>query len=101
MASVIVCHACDLVHRRDESNPGPGYSASLQGRVLQDQFRQHRYGGCAGRDRADTAALSNVYPLVSIDLNGSYRDTTLLGAALALYGQGYAPIAALVVLPPC
>jgi paraquat-inducible protein A len=31
-------------------------------------------------------------------LNGSTRTTTLLGAAYGLYGQGYAPIAALVLL---
>jgi paraquat-inducible protein A len=42
--------------------------------------------------------VSNVYPLVSLEVYGNYRDTTLLGAALALYGQGYAPIAALVIL---
>jgi paraquat-inducible protein A len=42
--------------------------------------------------------LSNVYPLVALQLNGSVRTTTLVGAALGLYGQGYASIAALVLL---
>jgi paraquat-inducible protein A len=42
--------------------------------------------------------LSNVYPLVALQLNGSVRTTTLIGAALGLYREGYAPIAALVLL---
>ena len=42
--------------------------------------------------------LSNVYPLVVMQLNGTSRATTLLGAALALYRQGYLPVAVLVVL---
>lgn len=40
--------------------------------------------------------LSNAYPLVALQLNGSFRATTLVGAALGLYEQGYAPVAALV-----
>ncbi len=42
-------------------------------------------------------ALSNAYPLVALQLNGSARATTLLGAAAGLYHQGYAPVAALVL----
>ncbi len=41
--------------------------------------------------------LSNAYPLVALQLNGSARATTLLGAAAGLYDQGYAPVAALVL----
>jgi paraquat-inducible protein A len=40
--------------------------------------------------------LSNAYPLVSIQYSGVTRDTTLLGAALALYSQGHSGLAALV-----
>jgi paraquat-inducible protein A len=40
--------------------------------------------------------LSNLYPLVDLQLNGATRSTTLVGSARALYQQGYAPIAALV-----
>lgn len=42
--------------------------------------------------------LSNVYPLVSILYNGTTRDTTLAGAALGLYSQGHAGLAALVFI---
>jgi paraquat-inducible protein A len=42
--------------------------------------------------------LSNVYPLVAMHVNGSSRTTTLVGAALGLYSQGYESLAALVFL---
>jgi len=42
--------------------------------------------------------LSNAYPLVVLQLNGSSRTTTLLGAAVGLYEQGFIPVAALVLL---
>lgn len=42
--------------------------------------------------------LSNVYPLVALQMNGSVRETTLVGAAIGLYNQGYAPVAALVLV---
>src|ERR1700688_3681986 len=42
--------------------------------------------------------LSNAYPLVAMHVNGSSRDTTLIGAALGLYAQGFKSLAALVFL---
>jgi paraquat-inducible protein A len=97
MSSVIVCHACDLVHRRD--------AIMDKARVLCVRCRAELYRtNAASIDTAialaATAAilllLSNAYPLVELQLNGSFRATTLVGAALGLYEQGYAPVAALV-----
>jgi paraquat-inducible protein A len=97
MSSVIVCHACDLVHRRD--------AIMDKARVLCVRCRAELYRtNSASIDTvialAATAAilllLSNAYPLVALQLNGSFRATTLVGAALGLYEQGYAPVAALV-----
>jgi paraquat-inducible protein A len=42
--------------------------------------------------------LSNAYPLVAMQVSGSSRDTTLIGAALGLSVQGYDSLAALVFL---
>jgi paraquat-inducible protein A len=42
--------------------------------------------------------MSNAYPLVSIQSNGTSRDTTLAGAAAGLYSQGHAGLAALVFI---
>jgi paraquat-inducible protein A len=42
--------------------------------------------------------LSNVYPLVTLELNGSMRTATLMRAVWDMYLQGYAPVAVLVLL---
>jgi paraquat-inducible protein A len=99
MSPLIVCPACDLVHR----NAAP----------------PARGGTCCARCRAplqrtegssvDTAIalavcalvlllLSNAYPLVEMQVNGTSRDTTLIGAALGLYAQHFHSLAALVLL---
>jgi paraquat-inducible protein A len=96
-SSVIVCHACDLVHRRG--------AIVENARVRCVRCRAELYRtNAAGIDTAIALALSaavllvlsNVYPLVTLQVNGSERTATLAGAALALYNQGYAPVAALV-----
>ena len=99
MSSLIVCHACDLVHRR---------GAILdRARVRCVRCRAELYRtNSASIDTAIALGvtalvlllLSNVYPLVALQLNGSVRATTLVGAAIGLYNQGYAPVAALVLL---
>jgi paraquat-inducible protein A len=42
--------------------------------------------------------LSNAYPLVAMHINGSSRETTLIGAAHGLYAQGDDALAILVFL---
>jgi paraquat-inducible protein A len=99
MSSLIVCHACDLVHRRDVILD--------KARVRCVRCRAELYRtNSASIDTAIALALtsavllvlSNVYPLVALQLNGSVRATTLVGAAIGLYDQGYAPVAGLVLL---
>jgi len=97
--SMIVCHACDLVHRCETNQ------AHVRVRCVRCRAELYRTRSAsidAALALAVTAAvlfvLSNAYPLVELQLNGSYRQTTLIGAALGLYRQGYAPIAALVLV---
>jgi paraquat-inducible protein A len=98
-SSVIVCHACDLVHRLD------AIADKARVRCIRCQAELYRTNS-ASVDTAIALAvsalvllmLSNAYPLVELQLNGSNRATTLVGAALGLYSQGYALIAALVLL---
>jgi paraquat-inducible protein A len=99
MSTLIVCHACDLVHRRA--------AISEKACVRCTRCRAELYRtNSAGIDTAIALALtalvllvlSNMFPLVALQLNGSVRTTTLLGAARGLYGQGYAAIGALVLL---
>jgi paraquat-inducible protein A len=99
MSSVIVCHACDLAHR------GGAIIGHGRVRCVRCGAELYRTSGA----RLDLALalsitalmllmLSNLYPLVELQLNGSTRTTTLLGSALGLYRQGYVSIAALVFL---
>ena len=99
MAAVIACHACDLVHRRD------AVVGNVRVHCVRCRAELYRTHG-ANIDTAIAIALSalilmllsNAYPLVALQLNGSSRTTTLIGAARGLYGQGYGAIGALVLL---
>jgi paraquat-inducible protein A len=99
MSSVIVCPACDLAHRFT-APPASGHRQCARCRALL-QRREN--------PSIDTAialavcglvllVLSNAYPLVTMQVNGSSRDTTLIGAALGFYAQGFESLAALVIL---
>jgi paraquat-inducible protein A len=106
MSSVIVCSSCDLAHRIGVAPASQGTRCARCRAPLQRPEN-------GNIDTAIALAmcalvlflLSNAYPLVTIQVNGTTRSTTLLGAALALYSQGHAGLAALVfittVLGPC
>jgi paraquat-inducible protein A len=97
--SVIVCPACDLAHRLAEA-PATGRMRCARCRALLQRPEN------AAIDTAIALAvcalvlllLTNAYPLVTMQINGSSRDTTLIGAALGLYAQGFDSLAALVFL---
>jgi paraquat-inducible protein A len=97
--ALIVCHACDLVHLRNVITSGVRVRCV---RCRAELYRTNSVSIDSVLALAVTAAIllvmSNAYPLVALQLNGSERTTTLLGAALGLYEQGYAPVAALVFL---
>ena len=97
MSSLIVCHACDLVHRLDE--------IAAPARVRCVRCRAELYRTSSGSiDLAIALAatalvlfiIANAYPLVALKVNGATRVATLTGAALGLYVQGYATVAVLV-----
>jgi paraquat-inducible protein A len=99
MPPVIVCPACDLAHRRTTA---PASGPTQCARCHQQLQRPES----AAIDTAIALAvcalvfllLSNAYPLVAMQVSGSSRDTTLIGAALGLSDQGYDSLAALVFL---
>ena len=99
MSLLIICPACDLVHR--------GAAVLTVGRT--QCARCHAPLQRAQGAAIDTAIalavcalvlllLSNAYPLVEMQVNGNSRDTTLIGAALGLYSQDYVTLAVLVFL---
>ncbi len=99
MSSIIVCPSCDLAHRVGM----PPQSAGTRCARCRAPLQRPENG------KIDTAIalaicalvlflLSNAYPLVSIQVNGATRDTTLIGAALAFYAQDHPGLAALVFI---
>ena len=99
MPAVIVCPACDLAHRR---TPEPVRGRTQCARCRAPLQRPHTGSVDAAIAVALSACvllfLSNAYPLVVMHVNGSSRHTTLIGAALGLYRQHYATLAALVIM---
>jgi paraquat-inducible protein A len=96
---VIVCPSCDLAHR---AGMEPASERTRCARCL--AYLQRPENGNIDTAIALAVAalvlfvLSNAYPLVVIQSNGSTRATTLIGAALGLYRQHHAGLAALVFI---
>lgn len=106
MSSVIVCPSCDLAHRAAVAPSGAGTRCARCRALLQRPENGSIEAAIAIAICALVLfALTNAYPLVGIQSNGASRDTTLVGAALALNGQGHPGLACLVfittVLGPC
>jgi paraquat-inducible protein A len=99
MPPVILCPACDLAHRRTAPPP------TGRTRCARCHAPLQRSEGAAIETAIALSVcamvllwLANAYPLVWMHVNGSSRETTLIGAAFGLYAQGYATLAVLVFL---
>jgi paraquat-inducible protein A len=96
---VIVCPSCDLAHR---AGMEPASERTRCARCLASLQRPEN-GSIDTAIALSVSALvlfllSNAYPLVAIQSNGSTRSATLIGAALGLYRQDHAGLAALVFI---
>jgi len=98
--SLIVCHACDLVHRRSEVAAERARVRCVRCRA--ELYRTHSTSMDVAIALAASAlvllVLSNAYPLVTMEVNGSVRTATLMRAVWDMYLQGYVPVAVLVLL---
>jgi paraquat-inducible protein A len=99
MSGVIVCPACDLAHRLTAAPPC-GRRQCARCRAPLQRREDHSIDTAIGLAVCALVLLilSNAYPLVAMQVNGSSRDTTLIGAAFGLYAQGFESLAALVFL---
>ena len=93
---VIICPACDLVHRVAAAHP-------QRTRCVRCRATLQRAvdGSIDGAISLTVSALilfvfSNVYPLVAMNFNGTTRDATLLDTTLGFYRQGHPTLAAIV-----
>ncbi|HMH87016.1 MAG TPA: paraquat-inducible protein A, partial [Steroidobacteraceae bacterium] len=96
---VIVCPSCDLAHR---AGLEPASERTRCARCLAPLHRPENGSIDAAIALSIVALvlflLSNAYPLAAIHSNGATRATTLIGAALGLYRQDHAGLAALVFI---
>jgi paraquat-inducible protein A len=96
--SVILCPACDLVHRGD-TVPNRIRSRCARCRAPLHKAQSARLD--SGLALTFTAAvlfcIANAYPLVEMHMNGVRREATLFDAALGLSNQGYPALAVLVL----
>ena len=97
MSSIIVCHACDLVQRRNALTTH-ARCARCHAELYRTTSASIDAAVALGCAAALLLVLSKLYPLVVLRLNGATRETTLVGAALGLYREGYGLIGALVLL---
>jgi paraquat-inducible protein A len=99
MPGVIVCPACDLAHRfTAPPDSGRGQCARCRAQLQRKENASIDTAIALAVCALVLLMLSNAYPLVAMHVNGNSRDTTLIGAALGLYHQGFKSLAALVFL---
>jgi len=96
---VIVCPSCDLAHRAGTA-PAVERTRCARCRALLQRPENGRIDTAIALAFSALVlfVLSNAYPLVAIQSNGSTRATTLVGAALGFYRQGHAGLASLVLI---
>jgi paraquat-inducible protein A len=96
---VIVCPSCDLAHRAGTA-PAVERTRCARCRALLQRPENGRIDTAIALAFSALVSfvLSNAYPLVAIQSNGSTRATTLVGAALGLYHQDHTGLASLVFI---
>jgi paraquat-inducible protein A len=96
-AALIACHECDLLQREGRLPAGGKALCARCGATL---YRSHPHSVERTLALALAAgvlfAVANLFPIVSLELQGQRTDATLFGAVHALHGQGMDLVAALV-----
>jgi paraquat-inducible protein A len=98
-APLIACHECDLLQRETAVPPGGTARCARCDAVLYSDRpdslnRALAFGGAA----AVFFALANAFPLVGLEVQGELIQTTLFGAAHALYAGDMRTLAAIVLI---
>jgi paraquat-inducible protein A len=95
---LLACDECDLLQRATRLPPGATARCRRCGAQL---YRSHPHG--LNRSLAYVLGalvlfvISNVYPVVGLEVRGEQVQTTLFGAVRAIYADGMWPIALLVL----
>jgi len=95
---LVCCEECDVVYRRTElAKGGKAYCANC-GATLYKSGRSLEQLLPLVLASLIIFMISNSFPIVKVDLQGNLSDTTLIGAALAMFDAGRAPVGVLVLL---
>lgn len=97
--SLMACHECDTLHRLPDLRPGRTLRCSACNAIL-----LHYPKG--GLDRPIALYLAaailfifaNVFPFLTLDIQGREETTTLLGASMVLYRDGMGELAVVVLI---
>ncbi len=98
-AALVACHECDTLHRLPALRPGRTLRCGTCNAVLLDYPK-------GGLDRpialylaaAILFVFANVFPFLTLDIEGREEMTTLLGASIALYNDGMGELAVVVLI---
>lgn len=96
---IIACHECDLLQRETAVPIGGALTCRRCGAVLYKNAPEglERTLACL-LGAAILFAVSSIFPIVSLELQGNRTTATLVGTVHALYAQDMALVAALVLL---
>ena len=97
--SLIACHECDTLHRLPDLRPGRTLRCSRCNAVLLNYPK-------GGLDRPIALYLAaailfifaNVFPFLTLDIQGREEMTTLLGTSMVLYRDGMGELAVVVLI---
>lgn len=98
LTGLVVCEGCDAVYRRPDLRPRE------VARCLRCGTELARHRGAQERRMVPLTvaclilfAIANLFPIVEIELQGLTSQTTLVGAVIALSGEGMSLVAMLVL----
>ena len=87
---LIICKKCDTIHKKRSLEVGSVAKCDECKSIL---YRRHKnlldYGLALGISAFIFFILSNMFPIVTISLKGSYEDITLLSVLFSLFRDGY------------
>ena len=97
--SLIACHECDTLHQLPDLRPGRTLRCSNCKAVLLNYPK-------GGLDRPMALYLAaailfifaNVFPFLTLDIQGREEMTTLLGTSMVLYSEGMGELAVVVLI---
>ena len=96
---VIACHECDLLQREIRLPPATvARCARCGAKLYRSAHKSIDHTLAFTLAAAVVFIVANAYPLVGLQIQGTRNDTTLLGAARALWNQEMFPVATLVFI---